>query len=335
MSWQRLAIRVGAGAVLLVVVLLILGAITELVLERRDAHRFPPPGRLVDVGGRALHIRCAGSGSPTLVLEMGAGTSSLVWETVYRDLSRVTHVCAYDRAGYGWSDAGPMPRTGDALVSDLHALLRASGEHGPFVLAGHSFGGWVIRLYRARHPENVVGIALVDAAHPRQWRELPPEIWSMTRSVAGTMGWMATAGRFGLLRLMVDRLATQRLPDSVMPAYRATVIRPSAIASFASEVANSERIAERVEKLDDLDDLPLAVVTAGRSFDAFRAVAPDWPFEEAQRTWMRLQAEFLGLSTRSRQYVSPESTHDIQTDDPGLVVTALTDLVEVVRADRR
>lgn len=334
MTWKVLLVRAVVGGLVLAVALLTGSAAVEWTLARRDAARFPAPGRLVELdGGRRLHLQCMGSGRPTLFLEMGAGAWGLFWSEIQARMSSVVRTCAYDRAGLGWSDAGPFPRGPDALVGDLRAVIEASGEEGPFVLVGHSLGGWLVRLYQARYPEDVVGMALVESAHPRQWRELPPEIWEFTRSTAGTLRIMSRLGRFGLLRLLRDQLATQDLPADVMEAYRSTAIRPTAMATLASEASSSEALAAQVEVLPDLGDLPLAVVSAGRSFDAFRNMVPDWPFEEANEKWLDLQEDLVSLSSRSLHFVSPESTHNIHSDDPALVVRALTELIDTVRVD--
>jgi pimeloyl-ACP methyl ester carboxylesterase len=332
MQFRKLLVRAMLGGVVVLAGALALGGIAELVLARRDAHRFPPPGRLVDVGGRRLHLQCAGAASPTLLFEMGAGAWSVFWTRIHREMAGVTRSCLYDRAGFGWSDPGPLPRSPDALLADLQAVVERSGERGPYVLVGHSMGGWLVRLYQARHPESIVGMALVESAHPRQWTELPGEIWDVTRSSAGVLRWLSVAGRFGVLRLLTGQLAAQQLPPDVIEAYRAAAVRPSALAASASEIVNSEQLAAEVGRLGDLGDLPLVVVSAGRSFDAFRDVAPDWPFEEANAIWSRLQRELVTLSSRAWYRESPESTHNIHTDDPALVVTALKALVDTVRA---
>ncbi len=113
---------------------------------------YPPPGRLVNLGTHRLHLNCVGQDAPTVVFEAALGASSLSWSLVQPVISRMTRACAYDRAGFGWSDAGPLPRTADRLADELHALLRRGLAHGPYVLVGHSFGGLVIRAFRARYP---------------------------------------------------------------------------------------------------------------------------------------------------------------------------------------
>ena len=123
-----------------------------------------PPGRMINIGGRMLHLNCSGQGSPTVVLEAGLGDSSLAWALVQPKLATTTRVCSYDRAGTAWShDAGPQHGLSHA-ADDLDSLLRISGEHPPYLLVGHSWGGWLITVYGRRHLENVAGIVLVDSS---------------------------------------------------------------------------------------------------------------------------------------------------------------------------
>ena len=136
---------------------------------------FPPPGRLVDIGGRRLHLYELGQGSPTVVLESGIAASSLNWRAVQTGIAKFTRVISYDRAGLGWSDLAPAAITLDRLVADLHALLEAAGASPPYVLAGHSFGGLIVRAFAARYPEETAGLVLVDALRPEEWSPLSPE----------------------------------------------------------------------------------------------------------------------------------------------------------------
>lgn len=306
----------------------------EAWLSHRDAKRYPPPGQMVDIGGRRLHLQCRGVGTPTVVMEMGAGAWSVYWAGIRDELAGTTRTCVYDRAGLGWSDPGPSTISSDQLVDDLYLLLRRSGEQGPFVLVGHSLGGWIVRLYEARFPGDVAALALVESAHPRQWEELPPAVWDFVGSSAGGLRFLAWSGHFGTLRLMADRLATQQLPESVMPAYRASAIRPSRYSTMAAVIDATPGIASDVEELPGLGSLPLLVVSAGRSFDALRGSGADIPFDRANEVWRRLQEELGALSTRSMHLVSPASTHDIHVDDPEIIVRGLKALVDTVRLDR-
>ncbi|HEY3741892.1 MAG TPA: alpha/beta hydrolase [Bryobacteraceae bacterium] len=166
--WTLLAFLAVAG---------LAGFVYQNVATSRDQARFHPPGRMIDIGGgRRLNINCQGSGSPIVILESGLGVPSTVWARVLDGVKPLTRVCTYDRAGYGYSDAGPMPRTTDAIVGDLEKLLPAAGENGPYLLVGHSFGGFTIRVFTARHRSDVAGMIFVDSSHPEQAQRVPAAV---------------------------------------------------------------------------------------------------------------------------------------------------------------
>src|SRR5688572_31116825 len=125
---------------------------------------FSAPGRLVDVGSHRLHLRCDGQGSPPVVFDAALGGSSLSWSLVHPAIARLTHACSYDRAGFGWSEAGPLPRTAGRIADELYALVQRASVRPPYVLVGHSFGGLVMRLLAVRHPADVAGLVLIEPA---------------------------------------------------------------------------------------------------------------------------------------------------------------------------
>jgi pimeloyl-ACP methyl ester carboxylesterase len=133
-----------------------------------DQARYPPPGRLIDIGGRKLHLYCVGEGLPPVILEAGAGWGMTAWRQIQPALAQTTQVCSYDRAGYGWSDAGPLPRSGSQISTDLHMLLQQAGVPAPRVVVGHSIGGLYVRHYAATYPSEVSGMVLVDSSHEDQ-----------------------------------------------------------------------------------------------------------------------------------------------------------------------
>ena len=135
-----------------------------------------PIGQLVDVGGYRLHLACRGDGGPTVVMEAAIGETGLLWSLVQPAIAKTTRACVYDRAGLGWSDPSPRPRTAAVMVEELHALLGTAEVPGPYVLVGHSLGGLLVRLYAVRHPQEVAGLVLVDSAHEDQYRRAPREI---------------------------------------------------------------------------------------------------------------------------------------------------------------
>ena len=159
----RTLARVLGVMLALFAVLAVAGASYEAIAAWGDAQAYPAPGRLVDVGGYRLHIQCVGSGSPTVVLDAGLGGASLDWNLVQSEIGSMAQVCSYDRAGMGWSDPGPLPRTPDQIAHELHTLLTNAGIAGPYILVGHSLAGKNVRLFASQHPDEVAGMVLVDA----------------------------------------------------------------------------------------------------------------------------------------------------------------------------
>jgi pimeloyl-ACP methyl ester carboxylesterase len=183
------------------------------VATAADSRAHPAPGRLVDVGGYRLHLLCVGRGTPVVVLDaLFPGTVSN-WAWVQPRVAGTTQVCAYDRAGLGWSDPGPAPRDAVQQARELHALLTVAGVHGPYVLAGHSLGGLVVRMFADRYPQDVAGVVLVEASDPQAWRRLgrPEGV-----GVDHTMLLVAPMlGRLGLVRSGILRAPR---PDPDLPA---------------------------------------------------------------------------------------------------------------------
>ena len=142
---------------------------------------------LVDVGGRQLYINCSGKGTPAVILEAGLDNASDAWSDFQPRVAGFTRVCSYDRAGLGRSEAGPTPRTSQAIVDDLHRLLSNAGGRGPYVMVGHSFGGMNARLYAAQYPQEVAGVVLVDSLHPDSLNRL--------REILGETVWGAIASQ--------------------------------------------------------------------------------------------------------------------------------------------
>ena len=150
------------------VALAVIGAIYQAFGTEIYRRIYPPPGELVDVGGHSLHINCVGEGSPTVILESGSGANSVDWANIQPEVANTTRVCAYDRAGSGWSEPSPEPRDPQQIAGELHTLLGNAGIDGPYVLVGHSFGGLYVRMYAELYPNEVEGMVLVDSSHPEQ-----------------------------------------------------------------------------------------------------------------------------------------------------------------------
>ncbi len=275
------------------------------------------PGRMVDLGGYALHIDCRGHGQPLVVLESGLGGLSLEWHAVQRELAVRTRTCVYDRAGYGWSDAGPLPRTAAQSAAELHRLLLAAGEKPPFVLAAHSYGGFIARLYAARYAEEVAAVVLLDASAPEQFAELPADL------LPGA-----------LMRALGSGRRTRSIPlppASVLPAHRTLAMQlmmlPKARLAYASELESFEYSARRVEfAARTRIAAPVMVLSRGRS-----AFGDSPQAQAAERTWQLMQRRMTGLSDLSWHWTAPGAGHVIHADRPDLVTAAVAHAGSVAR----
>lgn len=315
-------IALGLGVVLAVIAgLALAGAGYEAIATRGDAQAYPAPGQLVDVGGYSLHIQCVGTGSPTVVLDAGLGGTSLDWNLVQPQIGQTTRVCAYDRAGMGWSDSGPAPRTPTQIAGELHTLLSNAGIAGPYILVGHSLAGKNVRMFALQHPDEVAGMVLVDARSEYvDEHSSPAEAQAFRRASAAQGNLYGLARRLGLVRLFGATLAG--MPE--MPAETRLEM-----ALFASGQRGLDAtFAEALERATDdgqlqaapaLGDLPLVVLAAGQSMEQI----PYWP--EAQRR----QA---ALSTNGRLIVVEGSGHAIQTEQPALVIDAVRQVIDQARS---
>lgn len=156
-----------------VLLLLVLLFLTIPGVAQSEAVSFEPPGQLIDVNGRDMHINCIGNKSPTIILDSGAGGFSLEWRNIQYSLAQYARVCAYDRAGYGWSEMGPLPRTTERIAHELHTLLENAEIPGPYIIVGHSFGGFTAQYFARYFDDEIAGLVLVDSSHEEQVYRLP------------------------------------------------------------------------------------------------------------------------------------------------------------------
>ena len=329
--WRRfLRFHVILLAILIALSLTVL--IAGAIAKRLRAGKYPPPGKMVDVGGRRLHLNCAGAGSPVVILEAGMNEFSLSWAAVQPEVAKFTRVCSYDRAGLGWSDPAPGPGTSETIVRDLHALLRAAQIRGPFVLAGHSFGGMTIRLYARRYPAEVAGMVLVDSAHEAALEPLRDAIFrKFHHKLLTILKVGAFLNRTGIFALAPGLIPDRGLPPEVVPAYRTLLATTPYFTAALAESSGWEKSAKEVRdaKIDSLGNIPLVVL--GRGLPQPLPGITDAEERELEKDWKTLQARMLTLSPRSRLVIAAKSDHFIQLRQPELVVEAVRDVWEQAR----
>ena len=298
---------------LLIIGLSLVGYIYEPIAEAADVTAYPPPGQLVDVGGYRLHINCTGEGSPTVVIESGWGDMSASWGWVQPEVARTTRICTYDRAGMGWSEASPQPRTAREYAKELHTLLTKANEPGPYVLVGHSMGGFTVLVYAHDYPDEVSGLVLIDT------QDLPVSTGATPKPTPkpGVNALPSLLARIGLVRLLANPLGSvENLPEGNKQAYTAYSVTPRSVQTLANEFMGMSEGGAQARAVTTMGSLPLIVLSRGKDQDAKHTAA---------------QADLLQLSTNSQQFFADQSGHPIMIEQPDAVVTAIVKMVEMVR----
>lgn len=304
-----------------------------MALMTWDLRQHPPPGQLVDVGGYRLHIYCMGQGSPTVILDSGAGGTSLDWGWIQPELAKTTRVCAYDRAGAAWSDSGPLPRDAGQMTSELRALLVNAPIEGPKILVGASFAGHIARLYAAQYPDEVKGLVFVDP-RPEEWDTRFPEIRQAGESQIGTIRFIATLSRLGILRLLLPLTGPPPFINKFPPETQATMLAVGlqarsydAILDLANGVTNSDT---QVRAAPLPQPMPIVVLTHGKADTDLYAGLPAQRWTEAEAIWQRLQAD---LATRlgGALIVADKSGHAIALEQPEAVIQAVGQVIQQTR----
>jgi pimeloyl-ACP methyl ester carboxylesterase len=329
--------------VLLVVFLPLSGFLYQAAGSARDRRKFPPPGWLVNIGGRRWHLVEAGQGSPTVIFESGISASSLNWRFLHAEIARFTRACAYDRAWLGWSDPAATPRVASQLVEELHALLEAASVPPPYILAGHSFGGLLVQSYAAAYPDHVAGLVLIDPLPAKEWAGVTGQRlrilrWGIRLSRRG-----ALAARLGLVRIslallsggarkipkLVARLTSgraestlsrlvgevQKMPPQVWPMVQAHWCQPKAFLGMAEYFRALPASAEQAAALSDLPRIPVSILSAANST----------PAQLAERN------AIAGRSPHGKHIVVPDCGHWIHLDQPQVVIDTIREMVELIR----
>lgn len=330
----------------IVAVGILLGMVYQRLGTRRDWRLHPPPGKLVDLGTHRLHILESGQGGPTVVLEAGLMSTVLSWSALQDELARKYRVVSYDKAGLGWSEGGPLPRTADRIVDELHLLLDRASIPAPYILVGHSFGGLTVPLFAARYPEQTAGVVLVDPVAPVEWNPPSQHDRRLTEIGAKVCRRSAFLSRIGLLRFVAFLLTTGakgpagrlvRLISRGTPAESGSVSSPwfwalpanerqmasifwiqeKFAVTIASQLENLPVSAARVCELGSFCDKPVVILTA--------RTAPENRREEHAAIASRLP--------QGRHVIAENSNHWIMWEQPGLVLQAIQTVADSLRGE--
>lgn len=324
--------------------------LTAVAQSQSTQPPFPPPGKLIDAGGWRLHLNCTGearASQPTVILEAGSGDFSVEWSLVQPGVAKFARVCSYDRAGDGWSELGPHPRTMHQIVYELHTLLDKAGVKAPLVLVGHSYGGWLVRLYTATYPTEVAGMVLVEAgaddplrmltdgklghssdlatgrpipavktANPLRVSDIPPGALSQMKAGLSEAAVRANEPPRNKLPAEAQRMRTWALGQL---GHVAAAVNP-----FENEELAGLR-AERAKSQYPIGNMPLIVLTRGTAEEN----GPDGKaLEEEHR---RDHAAVAAMSRNGKLIIAAKSGHHIQLDQPELVIKAIQDVLAAVK----
>jgi pimeloyl-ACP methyl ester carboxylesterase len=303
-------------AILVVLATTTVGATTANLAERHTRATYSAPGERWSVGDRELHLDCTGQGSPTVVLVSGLGEISASWAWVTEQVGATTRVCAYDRAGQGWSDDVETPQDGVAAADDLHRLLEEAGEQGPFVLAGHSIGGPHALVYADRYPDDVAGLVLLDSTSPEQFTRMSGYRLqhAVMRRGAALFPLLARIGLGPVLG------TGSTLPAGADDEVMAMTSTARAQRNGRDEITTIPELLEQAQRVTSLGSRPLVVLTASANLET--------------DGWQGAQDALAALSTDSTHRVV-DSSHEglvLEQGPAAESAQAITQVVEAVRS---
>jgi pimeloyl-ACP methyl ester carboxylesterase len=317
-----------------------IGYIYQSIAAQRDLIAHPPPGELIDVGGYRLHLYCLGDGSPTIILIHGLGGNVYHWAKIQPALARITRVCAYDRAGYGWSDVGPRPRSPLQNAIELHTLLENTGIKDALILVGHSYGTNEAQVYADQYPDDVQGLVLIDGGIATEVTKQCSSLNCMPPSAyTGTEMFLSLQPVF--FRLGIKRLFNFPQPFGDNLKFLSLEQRDALIAGYGQTRSAETNLAEwqdwdntigQVGQPMSLKDTTVRVLMADERL-------PDWSYGNDPEKWrgyeQALLKELTQLSSDSQVTIIPNSDHASMLFDQNqwqYVVTAVSELIELKRS---
>jgi pimeloyl-ACP methyl ester carboxylesterase len=336
-------VRIVGGIVALVLLAAIVAAAREYFALREDRKRFPQQGQRLDVGGYSLNLYCTGEGSPTVILESGWSMPGIGWSYVQPEVARFARVCSYDRAGYGWSDEGPMPRTSDEIARELHTLLQKAAVNPPYVIVGHSLGGFIMRSYRGMYPNEIVGMVFVDPSQEDMMPMMPADLRRMyseqIHQMKGFARYFSLLTRLGIMRRILHAQQVEyKLPPDLLEEDTYLSAQAKAVRAMVAELeaaTDDDQDAQQVRKYGSapgsLGDMPLIILSAGvppqvtsiKGLDEFmKVVVTD------------LHVRVARLSSKGKQVIV-DASHFIPFEKPQFVIGAIREVHEAASARQR
>jgi pimeloyl-ACP methyl ester carboxylesterase len=327
--------RIGAGALLLLVVATAAGSAYEAWSRHRVAEAFPPRGTLVDIGGRLVHLDCRGSGTPVVVFESGLDIyGSLSWSRVQDAVAGTTRACSYDRAGIMWSDRAAATTSAVAIADDLHKTLHAAREEGPYVMVGHSLGGPYAMTFTRQFGAEVAGLVFVDASHPDQRKRIEQATGQPAAPPAAGLRVASVLAWTGLPRLLAPATGNPNAPAAANAAM--TAYLPRSLPALVDEAEAIDATLQEAGTLRSLGDRPVVVLTAAAPPGNDELALLKLTREQGRRmqaAWFELHADEANWSSRGQEIRLQDAHHYIQFDRPDAVIDAIREVVTALRAE--
>jgi pimeloyl-ACP methyl ester carboxylesterase len=323
---------------LCVFTLIVFALSVQYILTKIEDIRYPAPGKMVDIGGYSLHLYDTGSGpGPTIVLDMGLGGNMLYWSLVQPEIAKFARVVSYDRAGIGWSDKSPLPRTNENIAEELHILLHAANIPGPYILVGHSYAGIIARVYTNKYNKEVAGVILVDASNENQGPILPKPTDFLSKLLYSPKfhPWFKLSARIGLHRIFhLYNGHSDKFDKKISRMMTAKNSSNKFIDALLAEWKEFDtNLIDVQNKKYFLDDITLIVITANMAISKKSCALhghdfPD-PCVKAHKIWHELQHDLVTKSTNAKQIMAHNSAHVIQKYEPEIIVEAVREMISL------
>ncbi len=313
-----MAKKIMMSAVILVAIVYSAGVVYESIMEGKDRELFSPPGQLVDVNGHLMHIYCTGvdiPGNPVVILESGAGENLYNFLDLQSQISKFTRVCSYDRSGIGWSETDSAALTAGQKADELDQLLQSAGIEGPYLMVGHSYGGLIARIYSVRHPQDIVGLVLVDSTNAEDFVTYSPLLAKILPVDVYAGGFLQTAGFLRLFQVEPSLLSESfsYLSPDLVPAARALALRASSLRTAAAEIFFLSDSAREAITEGVLGNVPVvAFITSAEEDGSFPQ-----DYEE----------HFRQLSSDC-EVQRVDSSHYVHMEHPELVIQAIQGILQ-------
>lgn len=319
---------VGLGLAATLATLAIIGALYQVISTKIDTKKYPPIGKLVDVGGYNMHLYTTGTGGPTVVLDAGMGCNTLGWSLVQPEIAKFARVTSFDRPGNGWSDESPLKRTSQNIVTELHIALHKANILGPYILVGHSFGGLNARLFASLYPDEVLGVVLVDSSHEDLMEKIPMP--QMNHTI------MMLASRLGIVRLFTHlplyKKGVAVFPKQVQNQLLTQLRTTKFMRTVLQESSQVKTSCDQLKAVGGhLGDKPLIVISAAKATSAEGSGLTQEQIDAIHIPFKELQKDLVTKSTQGKQIFAEESDHMVTLNQPQIIVDSVKEMIDSLR----